>query len=83
MSYAETVQDHDLNDFQRRIGVGERQNRYGRHAGTEKTTVVPREDNGKPAGKQVEHWSGRVDATAFAPSPPVIKIDGKTGKIVD
>lgn len=61
------------NDFQRRIGVGERQHRFGRHVGTAKTIVVPREDNGRPAGTQTEHWSGRVDAKAYAPPPPIQK----------
>lgn len=59
----------DRNEFQRRIGVGERQHRYGRHVGTQKRTVLKREDDGKVAGVRTEHWSGRVDATAFAPSP--------------
>lgn len=39
----------------------------GNRGGT-KSTVIRREDNGKPAGRTVEHWDDHVDATAFAPS---------------
>lgn len=53
------------NEFQRRIGVGERQYRYGRYVGTSKDIQVRREDNGKLAGKQTEHWDGSVDATVY------------------
>lgn len=35
------------------------------------STVIERSDDGKSAGVQVEHWSGRVDATA-TPRPVVI-----------
>lgn len=31
-----------------------------------RTLVVPRETDGTPAGVQIEHWSGRVDARVFA-----------------
>lgn len=50
-------------DFQRRIGVGERQHRFGRHAGTARTSAVRNELTGGVAGSTTEHWSGRVDAT--------------------
>lgn len=56
----------DRNDFQKRIGVGERQYRYGRHVGTNKHIPVRNEDTGTLGGVQTEHWSGRVDATVFA-----------------
>jgi hypothetical protein len=35
---------------------------FGRRHGTTETRVVTRDDNGKPAGYQVQHWDGRVDA---------------------
>lgn len=54
------------NDFQQRIGVGERQYLYGRHVGTTKKTPVPHERDGKVGGYQIEHWSGRVDAEVKA-----------------
>lgn len=56
--------DH-RNDFQRRIGVGERQVGF-RHLGTSRTETVRREDNGKVGGQYTHHWDGRVDATVFA-----------------
>lgn len=52
-------------DWQRRIGVGERQVGF-RHMGTARTEVVRREDNGKVGGEYTHHWDGRVDATVFA-----------------
>lgn len=66
-----------MNEFQRRIGVGERQNSYGKHAGTTKTTpVVAYEgpNRGGLAGTQTEHWSGRVDATV---TPQVSRLEMK------
>lgn len=54
-------------EWQRKIGVGERQVRYGIHAGTVKHTRVLRED-GKLSGVQSEHWSGRVDARIIPPT---------------
>lgn len=59
------MEDH-RNEFQKRIGVGERQYRYGRYVGKSKTTPVRRDDNGKVGGYQTEHWSGRVDAKVLA-----------------
>lgn len=32
--------------------------------GSTRTTVVRREDDGSPAGKQIEHWDDHVDAVA-------------------
>lgn len=58
----------DKSDWQQRIGVGERQVRYGVHAGTAKDIPVYREDNGRLGGKQTEHWDGHVDATIIAPT---------------
>jgi hypothetical protein len=56
------------NDFQRHIGVGERQYLYGRHVGTIKTIPVQHDKDGKLGGFQHEHWSGRVDAEVHARS---------------
>lgn len=50
------------------IGVGQQQYKFGVLAGTDKETLVRREDNGKIGGKQTEHWDGRVDATIIAPT---------------
>lgn len=57
-------------DWQRRLGVGERQHLYGRHAGGTNTSAVIADDGprrGTAVGTTTEHWSGRVDATATAP----------------
>ena len=60
------------------MGVGERQSRYGAHVDTVKTTYVKREDNGKLAGTQTEHWDDRVDANILAPT--IIK-NSRTGEV--
>jgi hypothetical protein len=39
----------------------------GNRGGT-KTTIIQRDDNGKIAGKQTEHWDDHVDAVAHAPA---------------
>ncbi len=60
-----------MNEFQRRIGVGERQNCYGRHAGKTNTQPVVSDDGplrGREVGSRTEHWSGRVDAQVKAAS---------------
>lgn len=51
-------------DFQRRIGVGEQQYVFGRVAGTDEHVEVRREDNGRHAGEQINHWDGSVSAIA-------------------
>jgi len=56
------------NDFQKKVGVGEKQYLYGRHVGKKKKTKVLNDDNGKVGGYQTEHWSGRVDATVTPPT---------------
>ncbi len=53
------------NEFQQHIGVGERQVRYGRYAGTARVEPVRREDDGRIGGRYTHHWDGRVDATVF------------------
>lgn len=53
------------------MGIGERQNQHHVHAGTAKTWPVTADDGparGHTVGAQREHWSGRVDAKATAPS---------------
>src|SRR5688572_27287975 len=58
-------------EFQKKIGVGERQYRFGKHSGTNNVKPVVIEEGsraGKVGGYQTEHWSGRVDATVLAPS---------------
>lgn len=61
------MEEKERNEFQERIGVGEKQHRYGRHAGKAQTLPVKREDNGKIGGEITKHWDGRQDATVFAP----------------
>jgi hypothetical protein len=58
----------ERSEWQKRIGVGERQVKYGVHAGRSIEIPKFREDNGKLGGKQTEHWDGRVDATIIAPT---------------
>jgi hypothetical protein len=59
--------EDNRNEFQKRIGVGEKQVRYGVHAGKTQKLPVRREDNGKVGGEITKHWDGRQDATVFAP----------------
>lgn len=54
--------------WQEKIGVGERQVRYGVHAGGSIDIPAYREDNGQLGGKHTEHWDGHVDATIIAPT---------------
>lgn len=69
-----------MNDFQKRVGVGERQHVYGRHVGKTKSTLIPREDNGKLAGKQTEHWNGSVDCTVY-PETKELRLNTKEGRV--
>lgn len=61
----------ERNDFQKRIGVGERQHRFGRLAGQSRDLMVLDERTGEVGGKHTEHWDGRQDATVFAPTTAV------------
>ena len=70
----------DRNEFQKKIGVGERQHVYGRHAGTSRDVIIKREDNGKIGGKQTEHWNGSVDCTVY-PETQKLVMNRKTGEI--
>lgn len=47
------------------MGVGERQHVYGRVAGTDERINLRREDNGRKAGEQINHWDGSVSAVAM------------------
>jgi hypothetical protein len=63
-----------MNEFQRRVGVGERSRIALRHAGTSKTSPVIREEGrtrGSVAGSTTEHWDGRVDAAA---TPETVRV---------
>lgn len=79
-SVAEREMDNRT-EWQKHIGVGERQVVYGRHAGTSRDIPVRREDNGKVGGKQTEHWDGSVDATAKVDTIRAV-FDRKTGEVV-
>ena len=70
----------ELNEFQKRIGVGEKQNRYGRYAGTEHKEAIIREDNGKLGGVYTHKWDGSKDCTVFPERKELIK-DSKTGDV--
>ena len=70
----------EKNEFQKRIGVGERQYVYGRHANTSKEIEIRREDNGEIGGKQTEHWDGSVDCTVYAKTKELV-LNKKTGDI--
>lgn len=48
------------------IGVGNRQSIFHRLVGTDRTTRVRHERDGKLAGVQTEHWDDRVDARVKA-----------------
>lgn len=58
-----------MNEFQRRIGVGEQHYGLARLAGTTKRTPVIADDGplrGQTVGERTEHDTGRVDARADA-----------------
>lgn len=65
-------------EWQARVGVGERQVRYGVHAGTSQDIPAYREDNGELGGKHTHHWDGRVDATIVAPT---LNFNARTGEV--
>ncbi len=55
-----------MNEFQRRIGVGEPSRAFSRLAGTTRRRPVVMDDGparGKVGGFHTDHWDGRVDAT--------------------
>lgn len=54
-------------EWQRRMGVGERQNRHHVHAGTVKVEPIRREDNGRPGGHYTHRMDGSNDCTVYAP----------------
>ncbi len=63
------MEEPELNEFQKRIGVGQKQQPFKLDSGpgSKRTTPVKREDNGKVGGEITQHWDGRQDATVFAP----------------
>jgi hypothetical protein len=74
-----------VNEFQRRIGVGERSRIGQRTAGTSRTTQIVREegrDRGGVAGSTTEHWDGRRDSTAV-PETVRVTASRSSGQIVD
>lgn len=74
-----------MNEFQKRIGVGEKSYAFLRHKGTSRTTAVIREEGrtrGQVGGSQTEHWDGRVDATA-TPEPVEVTMSRRDGTIKD
>jgi len=58
----------DKESFKKKIGTGQRQYLYGRHAGTTRDIPVRCDDTGRLAATQTEHWSGRMDANVYAPA---------------
>ena len=60
-----------MNEFQRRIGVGEPCRSFGRLAGTTRNRPIGADDGpmrGRKVGHNTDHWDGRVDATVQAPA---------------
>ncbi len=75
------MEKDNRSEWQKRMGVGERQIRYGVHAGTTRDIPAPREDgDGRILGKYTEHWDGSMDATV---RPDTIRAvyDRKTGEV--
>jgi len=64
------MEQDERSEFQRRIGVGEKQHPFSLKSGpgSSRTFPVKREDNGKVGGKTTHHWDGRQDSTVFAGS---------------
>lgn len=63
-----------LDDAERKAAYREKLAGIGfglRFKDTSRTWVVKRDDNGKTAGTQTEHWDGRIDATVRPPRPHV------------
>lgn len=74
------MKNDNRNEFQRKIGVGEKQHLFGRHVGGSKDILIKREDNGKLGGKQTEHWNGSVDCTVY-PETKNLRLSTKTGEV--
>lgn len=62
-----------MNEFQQRIGVGQRCVALGRTADTRTRSIVAEEGprRGREVGTETDHKNGRVDATVFAPSTTI------------
>jgi hypothetical protein len=69
-----------VNEFQKRIGVGEPCRAFGKLAGTTRTRPVVTEEGptrGTVGGAHIDHWDGRVDAVV---SPATVKASIPTTK---
>lgn len=54
-----------MNEWQRRIGVGEPSRAFLTKAGTSRRRLITTEEGptrGKVGGAEIDHWDGRVDA---------------------
>lgn len=69
-----------MNEFQKRIGVGQTHYGLGRTGSTRKRKVIAEEGprKGKVAAVQTDHGDGRVDAQVFVdPVKRTISLSGK------
>jgi len=74
-----------MNDFQERVGVGQRSRIGLRQQGSARTTAITREEGhsrGEQAGSTTEHWDGRVDS-AVTPAPVKLTVSRSKRQIVD
>lgn len=74
-----------MNEFQKRIGVGEPSRISLKMQGGARTRTIVREEGrtrGTVGGTTTEHWDGRVDATA-TPETVRATVRRSTGEIVD
>jgi hypothetical protein len=62
-------------DWQKRVGVRERQVRFGVHAGNPRD-IQHRDPDGRVEAVQTEHWDGHVDCT-IRPKTTEFQIDVK------
>lgn len=67
----------ELNDFQKRIGIGEVSRAFPTKMGTSRNRPVIKEEGpsrGSVGGYHTDHWDGRTDAVV---KPDVIRLKGK------
>lgn len=70
----------ELNDFQKRIGVGEASRAFPMKMGTSRNRPVIQEEGpsrGRVGGYHTDHWDGRTDAIV---QPDVVRLKGKRSK---
>ncbi len=60
--------------------MGERQVRFGQHAGTSRDIVHRDGKDGWTEAKQTEHWDGHVDCTIY-PRTAEYQVDLKHGEV--